>query len=166
MPTDSEIAWFAGVFEGEGTFETSKRSTVRMTIAMSDRDIIERIDRIYPSGNNIAVRDDEAARSRFANPKTMYVWRIGQAEMVAAVIGEILPWLGERRASRARQVLEHIDRKQRPGEPRASHCKAGHALTPDNLVKRGGKSPYLRCKSCAREQERAYRERKRAPALD
>jgi hypothetical protein len=161
MPTDAEIAWFAGIFEGEGTFETSKRSTVRMTIAMSDLDVIERLALVFPC-REIATRQ---SNKRFPDAKPMHAWRVGDSDQVAAVIEAILPWLGERRSARAREVLAHIENRQVPGDPRNSHCKQGHALTPDNLVRRGGVKPHVRCKTCAREQWRAYN-RKRATAAN
>lgn len=161
MPSDAEIAWFAGIFEGEGTFEMSKRSTVRMAIAMSDLDVIQRLASVFPC-RPIASRDSD---KRFPDAKPMHLWRVGESEQVALVIHAILPWLGERRTARAREVLEHIERRQASGEPRTSHCKLGHALTPDNLVRRGGQSPYVRCKTCAADQQRAYRVRRRAAAI-
>lgn len=162
MPTDAEIAWFAGIFEGEGTFETSKRSTARMTIAMSDRDIIERIDKVFPCGRALAVRNDEGMRARYVDPKPMYVWRLGTGAAITEVIASILPWLGERRSARAQEVLDHLAKRQQPGEPRSTHCKRGHALTGDNLIRRGGKSPYVRCRICSVEKQRAHYERRRA----
>lgn len=160
MPTDAEIAWFAGIFEGEGTFETSKRSTVRMTVAMSDQDVIERLSQVFPC-QQIGFRH---SNKRYPDAKPMYSWRVGDSDQVALVIQAILPWLGKRRAARAREVLEHIERRQRPGQPRTTHCKQNHPLTADNLIRRGGDKPYVRCKTCAVEQQRAYNERKRAAA--
>jgi hypothetical protein len=164
MPSDVEIAWFAGIFEGEGTFETSKRSTVRMTVGMTDRDVIERMQSIFP-GRPIVTRDDDLTRAKFPTAKPIYVWRSGNHDSVALVVTAILPWLGARRSTRALEVLAHIENRQLPGQPRTSHCKQGHALTPENLVRRGGAKPYVRCKTCAVEQQRAYVIRRRAAAL-
>jgi len=37
-----EIAWVAGILEGEGSFSRSHR-TVRISLEMCDRDIVERV---------------------------------------------------------------------------------------------------------------------------
>ena len=57
------------------------------------------------------------------------------------------------------ELLSAHEHKMRHRPPPLTHCKHGHALTPENL------EPYLnrtRCLTCARRRKREYAQRKRA----
>jgi hypothetical protein len=162
MPTDTELAWFTGIFEGEGHIETMKRSTARLRIAMTDRDIIERLNTIFP-GLPIAVRPAMKPREAHHNqPRPIYVWSVGRGEQVTEILRLMLPYLGERRAARAVEALAHIASRPAPGSARRPHiCANGHDLSEDdNRVLRGGVRPQWQCRACAREYTRQYRLRK------
>jgi hypothetical protein len=46
--TDRDLFWLAGLFEGEGCADWRKRErTLRLRIQMTDRDIVERVARIW-----------------------------------------------------------------------------------------------------------------------
>lgn len=161
VPTDPQLAWFAGLFEGEGTFETSKASTVRMTIGMTDEDVIERVQALFP-GRPIGVRPDmKPVQSNYNKPRPVYVWRVSEGREVRRIIELILPWLGKRRRKRALEVLAHLDSRHVPGTPLKPECKSGHMMSGDNLVRRGGQSPYWRCRQCAEDSQRRYQIKKR-----
>ena len=57
------IAWLAGILEGEGTF--GHYSSTRIKVKMGDRDIIERVAKLW--GTEVKVREDKRP-----NANTMY----------------------------------------------------------------------------------------------
>lgn len=101
-------AYFAGYFDGEGTFGFAKRSrSVQLQIRCTDRDILDRFAARY--GGTVTV-----VTPRPDNPKQQYRWQIGKMAQVAQVIHRWLPYLGERRASRAREALLRIEEGNPP----------------------------------------------------
>ena len=44
----TDIAWLAGLFEGERCISIERNGGTRLTIGMCDRDIIDRVDDLYP----------------------------------------------------------------------------------------------------------------------
>lgn len=43
MPTLIEIAWVAGLMEGEGSFASTKHGSPFMTLQMNDKDVLEKL---------------------------------------------------------------------------------------------------------------------------
>ena len=97
--TESEIAWIAGIFEGEGSVGIYGRG-VCVYIAMTDKDIIERIHTLFPSPQGVRVRQRQSGR------KPIYEWRIRQRQLVAEFLLLIMPWLGMRRRAQCQPVYE------------------------------------------------------------
>jgi predicted metal-dependent hydrolase len=106
----TDIAWAAGLFEGEGTWITrtkpnapkdGKRYAV-IALQMCDRDVVERFAAVMGCGK-VTV---EARSER--NPKHSDIWRWTTAKRAECLrIAELLlPYMGERRAARAREVIE------------------------------------------------------------
>lgn len=163
VPSDVEVAWFAGLFEGEGSFEIGKNGLVRLTIAITDRDVIERVEAMFPTGY-ISVRPSHTpVKSNGGKPRDIYAWRVSGPGRVRTVIDLMLPLLGERRTARAREVLESIDsRPIRDARRNSTHCRRGHELTPENSAVRADKPHLVRCRTCQRERSRESYERKLA----
>lgn len=100
MPTDSEVAWAAGLFEGEGCITLSGASrSPRLKISMTDADVVLRFARIVGGGN--------LAEQRFTNPKykTQLCWYTGKKSEVIRVLNMLMHFFGERRLNRAAEVL-------------------------------------------------------------
>lgn len=102
-------AWVAGIFEGEGNInitkpQGNKRAKVRITIAMTDEDVIDRLLEVTGVGTKDERRVDEK------NPKhsRIYFWRIGRREEVAEFLTAILPYLLSRRTAKAEEALNII----------------------------------------------------------
>lgn len=157
----TDIAWLAGIFEGEGCFEIGKNGMVRLTIAMTDRDVIERIDELFPS-NGISVRPSHTPiKGSDGKPRDIYAWRVSGPDKVTAVIKAILPYLGERRTARANEVLQSIaSRPERNRQRNKDRCRAGHPLTPENSIARADKPHLVRCRRCQQERSRESYERR------
>jgi hypothetical protein len=148
--SDAEWAWLAGLFEGEGTIvlqqleNRGSRATV-VAVSMTDRDVIERLDRLVPSPNGVVVRP--RARPHWND---QYVWRLCAGSDVRAFLTGILPWLGKRRSARAEQALERI--AQMPGlgayNRRKNRCKRGHVFDETNTYRHGPAGRWRACRTC------------------
>jgi hypothetical protein len=97
------IPWAAGIIEGEGCFEISKKDrNCRITVAMTDLDILERLQQLF-GGTIISLKRYEE------HHKPCWKWRVGKREAVTEAIEKMLPWLGLRRTYQALNVLDHYD---------------------------------------------------------
>jgi hypothetical protein len=98
--TPEQVAWVAGILEGEGSFISG--TSVAIQVTMTDLDILQRllqvtgVGRIYP----ITRRKD--------NHKDAWIWAVQRRAHIRHVINAVLPWLGERRIIAANRLLERI----------------------------------------------------------
>jgi hypothetical protein len=154
-----QLAWFAGIFEGEGNMFIAKNGGTRLSIRMTDLDVIERVNALFPS-IKIQVVVPKPVKAGYSQPKTQYAWRISKPDEVRRIITLMLPWLGERRTAKAREVLAHLDTRPGMGGPQRSrtHCAQGHEYTPENTYIRPG-TTHRHCRTCRTEWSTTYRER-------
>jgi hypothetical protein len=149
---DVDIAWFAGIFEGEGCFSIEKNGNTNLTVNMTDLDVIQKIKTLFPKYHNVKPIQPRPAKGYTNQPKVRYTWRVGDPVEVAKITEMILPWLGERRSERAREVLNHL--AIRPGiggyQRAKTHCPQDHEYTVENTIYKGGKKRYRRCRTCAK----------------
>ncbi len=164
MNRDAEIAYAAGLFEGEGTVGPfgGKRHP-RMSIHMTDREPLELIQRIL--GGTL-----RGPYPKAGNRKPQWAWRLNgwtDIEQAYALIGE---WLSPRRREQFERTLAEVppmDRRgqwgwsRAPKEPR-THCAHGHELAGGNLYMR--RSGRRDCRTCLRTRSSAYRARRKAAA--
>jgi hypothetical protein len=107
-----DIAWLAGLFESVGKMSIAKNGGTRLTIKMTDRDVIDRVNTLIPC-TGIKVVKPKLKTDDGSKPRTQYAWRISDPGKVREVVTLLLPWFGERQAAKARGVLAHLD--SRPG---------------------------------------------------
>lgn len=97
----SEIAWVAGVLEGEGSFITGANLVISVT--MTDQDVIERLASLTGVGrihvNGSPKRD---------HYKPAYQWHVKRIAHVRQLALAVMPWLGERRAAAATRLLNAL----------------------------------------------------------
>jgi len=148
-----EIAWAAGLFEGEGSIGASrnrkkKTQTPLLQLSMTDGDTVQRFASILGLGRTYRPYD------RGLNCKPSYTWRLTSFEKAQAVIAMFWPWLGVRRKKRALEILAE-GRAQRVKQAFRQHCPKGHPLSGNNLYIscRGTRN----CKVCISERQRLYR---------
>ena len=147
-PTESDVAWAAGLFEGEGCFNAYRRQSkwgVQVRLAMADRDVVERFAQIVGVGGVHPV-----SRAKQEHWKPLFEWYIQSGPGVIRVIDMLSPWFGTRRSERAREVRAVATTIQPQGSLR-THCPKGHPYQGDNLVLEDGRR---RCKTCRNEQSR------------
>ena len=108
---DTEIAWLAGIIEGEGTF--FKRGAGRskglyvFALEMCDKDIVERACFVFGYGNV------KPAKVRGLGKKDRWIWRFEKCSELCRLGSAILPWLGERRAMVVNQMLTDLNGRGR-----------------------------------------------------
>lgn len=111
-----EIAWVAGLLEGEGSFSIAKRGVtaagrpkpnrqVHVTCGMTDRDVVERLLRTVGVGSIFL-----DTRSR-TNPKhkDLYTWRTAKRADVEALLRTIRPYMGLRRGAKIDEILAYFE---------------------------------------------------------
>lgn len=134
----------------------AKNGGVRLTIGMTDRDIIDRVNALFPCTQIQVVTPQ--------GHKTQYRWRISNAETVREILTLLLPWFGVRRTAKAHEVLAHLDSRVGGigGYWRSqTHCSREHEFTPENTYSPPG-TTYRDCRKC--RAIRRDKSRKRAAA--
>src|SRR5512146_890011 len=112
MRRSHDIAWAAGLFEGEGTlFLTGQTGSPCAALSMTDEDVVRRFARIIGSGKVSKVIDPRP------QCKPIWSWRLGTKVDIGALIKLLYPYLGQRRKAKADEVLVVC---QRPKKKRAS----------------------------------------------
>lgn len=140
-PTGEEIAWAAGLFEGEGCISNAGKRSVPLTINSTDRDVLERFQEIVGCGGIYAIR----RREQKAHHKEIWQWQVTARDEVTRILESFLPWLQTRRSMRALEALARLKENQGLNGDK-THCNRGHPLSGDNLYIRQGRRGCRTCK--------------------
>jgi hypothetical protein len=100
MATEAEIAWAAGIFEGEGCISWSNRTTARGR---------QRFQSVTGVGSIRAIQR-EGKRYWRPHHKPAWQWEVRSRADVEQVIRLLLPWWCARRSGRANEVLAEFER--------------------------------------------------------
>lgn len=106
-----EIAWAAGILEGEGCFSVFKRkdrpntTTCSIHLEMTDEDIIRRVRDVFNVGT-VNIRQNVTGRSDKRPRKVSWIWSVQNKTGVRSVLEAVLPYLGDRRTKKAKELLE------------------------------------------------------------
>lgn len=107
-----DIAWAAGLFEGEGCIFLSNNPNgskqARLEIRMTDKDVLERFCEIVGRGE-VKSRDYDQAPNSL---KRVYKWGVYDCDSVRRILAMLLPYLGNRRSKKAYHVLKKIENVQ------------------------------------------------------
>ncbi len=102
--TRENIAWIAGIIEGEGCFQMTNNA-INIVVNMTDEDVIRKIHRLSGLG-------------RFWGPlenpphKPMYRWRVSDGFGVYAMLAAIHPYLGVRRQTRCEELMRWFAKRK------------------------------------------------------
>jgi hypothetical protein len=150
------VLWFAGLFEGEGSFELrAGRKSLGLQIKMTDLDVLEKAQQMF--GGWIAV-----VKSRAAHHKQAWVWKLTKRDEAYALVAAMYQFLGARRQARACEWIEKyrslkvIGRTSRHGFPgmytiggcRCNECKTAYS----EYRKAHDRAYYARKKESARKE--------------
>jgi hypothetical protein len=106
-PTQSQTAWMAGLFDGEGCITYQNKTSVILQIAMNDLDILERFQSIVGCGSIY-----KGTTHRSPNHNYTYTWRVSDRDNVRRLLLLMLPWFGERRSAKTMEALGRIRRNR------------------------------------------------------
>lgn len=151
-----EIAWAAGLFEGEGSFSIQRQRAhktkfptegrldefvyANASLATTDRDVIERFASI------VGVGKIHGPHKRTNDQhKPIYVWNVSRRDEFEVFAEMIRPFLGERRLARMNEVIAARTPKRRE-RPKRKVCLRGHLLEGKNVKVQanGGRA----CRKC------------------
>lgn len=155
MNIDSNFAWAIGLFEGEGFFGvngTPENPVPEMKVSSTDKDVVERFCAIVGVGKVVGPKHQRGGR------KPLWEWKLYRQVEMGDLILEMLPWLGKRRAAKAREILEWLaSRPYGIHHREKTHCAHGHPLSGDNLhiYMRSNGAAMRICKRCRRDRRRA-----------
>jgi len=105
-----DLAWAAGLWEGEGCFacgvagNASKGRTISAILSMTDQDVVEHFRDVIGFGK---ISQPTPSKGH----KQAYRWSVHNFEKVQALIGYLYPYLGARRREKAASVLAHANRQ-------------------------------------------------------
>ena len=102
------IEWAAGLFEGEGCISYDKLApnTRILVIGMTDYDVMQDFVRLVGYGN---LRGPIQRITHGKRRKDFWEWRVKKRKEVTRILKLLLPYLGNRRAERAREALNHYE---------------------------------------------------------
>lgn len=110
MATRTETAWAAGLFEGEGCLYLEPQSqrrpnarTARLSLVSTDEDAVQRFHSIVGVGTVNVQRHNERQ-----GHKRQWRWQAGAKRDVEDVLRKFLPWLTQRRLTKAEELLAAI----------------------------------------------------------
>lgn len=150
MATEAEIAWAAGIFEGEGCICWStptdglpgkQRPQARLTVCMTDRDVLERFLHVIGRG----AINDKKKPPMYWKPhyKQQWEWSVRSWPDVTAVLALLRPWLCGRRSQKADEILARWEEVR---ELRCEQC--GEAF---ESIRSDARYCGNRCKNRARD---------------
>ena len=122
MATGAQWAWIAGIIEGEGTLVLhegrrlhdsyrhkagSRYTNISIRVSMTDFDVIDRLRRWTGVGN---VHDKGTPGPWSKKPQRM--WEVGKQADISTILDKCLPWFGERRTQKAKELLDWVDHRR------------------------------------------------------
>lgn len=91
-----DLIWLAGLLEGEGTFDLHRGRYPRIRLGMTDRDIVGRAATLMDSKIRLALHPAPMKPSWHAEIS---------GERAAAIMRELLPFMGARRSQKIAEIL-------------------------------------------------------------
>lgn len=99
--TREDLAWAAGLFEGEGCISAGRQDSYILQLVSTDEDVVRRFYRVIELGTISGPFIPNG------NVKYKPAWKwccTNQYEMLAVLVA-LWPWLGERRQEKAREAI-------------------------------------------------------------
>lgn len=113
--TTHDMAWAAGLFEGEGSIQLypdKRREGVWLRwlgLAMTDEDVVRRFREVVGAGH-ISLRPSPPTNPHWS---PCWYWQASRWLEIERILGEFMPYFGDRRRAKAEEMLAHA-----PAEPR------------------------------------------------
>ena len=121
-PSDAEIAWCAGLFEGEGNIGVARhapyegRFEPRLQIRQTDEDVLVKFQSLMGGRLTGPFLQGDADSKRYkVAPKPYWIWVVSSWDEFERIGSLLRPWLGKRRGERFDLVLATMpDHFRRP----------------------------------------------------
>jgi hypothetical protein len=94
-----DLAWLAGLFEGEGYVMTTDRA-LNLLVNMTDEDVVRKAQAVGGFGSVSG-----PIMGRKPNHRPTYRWKVSKRDEVYALAVALYPFLGERRRAAIRQLV-------------------------------------------------------------
>lgn len=123
-----DLIWLAGLLEGEGTFDAHRGRYPRIRLAMTDRDIVGRAASLMDAKIRLSLHDAPA--------KPTWHTEIS-GDRAAAIMREILPFMGSRRSGRIAEALSagHFHALRQGGKAAPSSTPGPRVTRPAGITK-------------------------------
>ena len=151
MISPQQIAWLAGILEGEGYFQA--KPFIAIGLQMTDKDVMARAAELM--GSYSALKRWKSGKHI---GKHIYTTRI-HGPLAAGIMMTIWGFMGERRRERIRSALE-IWRAKEPHPKHRELCFKGHPLTPVPAHRRPGRLRRW-CRECYNSYHKEYESKQR-----
>jgi hypothetical protein len=118
-----DLAWAAGLFEGEGSFIVKKAGrgrTLSARILMTDLDVLQKFQSVVQMGKI------DGPYNREGSPKPQWVWRVEKFELCQAVAAMLWTWLHARRRQAIRLALAAFHARELVGKGTGYGKLKGH----------------------------------------
>jgi hypothetical protein len=120
----SELAWAAGLFEGEGSIIPEKNlRPAALSMGSTDKDVLERFAAAVGAGAILGPYRGQGSRTP-QHYKPMFAWKISGIYQIQAILRLFWPYLGERRRSKAAEVIASYYLSDRPRLPQRRNHRA------------------------------------------
>jgi hypothetical protein len=98
---ETDLAWAAGLIEGEGCFTIHSKRHPYLILDMTDKDVIEKLHSIFPFGN---IRGPYRHKTR---PEYKDRWRFdAYGPKARHIIINIFPYMCSRRKAKMKELME------------------------------------------------------------
>lgn len=161
MSNEAQIAWAAGLFEGEGSIGFRKvqkgRAPTTLRLGMTDFDAVEAFQQVFGVGR---IRIERRTRPH----QDLFYFEVSSFATIEYVLRQLRPWLKSRRGAAADEALTYIEQRKLPRIPAlvlGGLCKHGHLLDEETLVIRQSKRS---CRTCTIATQRRHRAKLKARA--
>ena len=145
-----DIAWLAGILEGEGCFQFTKSNSPVIILKMNDEDIVNKVSKLF---NKSYYEDNNPVRGGY---NKIYRTQINGTKAIEWMF-TIYSLLGNRRKEKIREIIEQWKKSESKYISRDKFL-CGHLKTYDNiLIDR----IYKRCRTCHTIQQRKQYEMRR-----
>lgn len=147
---DVELAWLAGLFEGEGSITIAGEGRFYLELQMTDEDVVRKAAAIAGLGR---ITDREGATEKH---KHVWRWGVTATADAALLLEAMLPHLGARRSARAAEVLAAY--RANPLRALKQYCHRGHPLFGKNLrIATWRGQEHRRCRQCRTDDWHRYK---------
>ena len=108
---ENEVAWAAGLFEGEGSLHRETCSGYwRLALEMTDVDVVIHFASMY----GLSVKSFNTSKLKEnSHYKQTYTTRTGKRDLIFKIVSDFYPYLGERRREKCDDFIAWYQEKKR-----------------------------------------------------